>query len=373
MAGVSCGFTAEEYLKRIGYPNPKQSPECNIETLTRIQRLHSTAIPFDNFDFHIPNFPITLDAEGIWKKVTNYRGTYCFQGNYLLTDALRLLGYKASLIPVGSWRNFAHSFVEVPNHCCVVVEVGQKWYLVDVATVDCIDGILEMSVEMDVPQVVSNGIRYKFVLFEEGEFLQEEEFRTRVKTVDSTFFDKRLSFAVVKEDAKRNEDFDPVLPIEKEWVNRFGIKLKLRSGIDYPSLDSKQSLMTYCDFPVSLPREIAKILIDYTVYGDPKSHHHKQWLGIRYSPDGARKYIVAGFRYIEVDRPFSARKVERLEGANTPGADGASNAKIEEEYDSKIRQYLINEIGIDLSEEEKEKLNIRHNYTLTNVEMVWCY
>jgi arylamine N-acetyltransferase len=37
----------------------------------------------------------------VWEKVRHgTRGTYCFEGNFLLEEALRMIGFEAMLIPV---------------------------------------------------------------------------------------------------------------------------------------------------------------------------------------------------------------------------------------------------------------------------------
>lgn len=46
------------------------------------------------------------------------------------------------------YRHVLGSFAPIPSHCNVVVELDGRWYLLDSATVDTIDGILELKIGM---------------------------------------------------------------------------------------------------------------------------------------------------------------------------------------------------------------------------------
>lgn len=92
-------FSADSYLKFIGLNREEISP--SFETLLKLQKLHSTQIPFDNFDFHLENHQISVLPDNVWNKIKDgKRGTFCFEGNFLFAEALKQLGFNATLIPV---------------------------------------------------------------------------------------------------------------------------------------------------------------------------------------------------------------------------------------------------------------------------------
>jgi arylamine N-acetyltransferase len=93
-------FSLDEYLNFLEW-NEEDKRDVSLDTLTKLQRLHSTKIPFDNFDFHLNNQKLSVDPNDVWAKVkTGKRGTYCFEGNYLFLEALKVIGFIGSLIPV---------------------------------------------------------------------------------------------------------------------------------------------------------------------------------------------------------------------------------------------------------------------------------
>jgi hypothetical protein len=53
-----------------------------------------------------------------------------------------------SRLQVCAYRPFAHSFAPLPSHSNVVVLLNDRWHLLDVATVDMIDGFLDVQVGM---------------------------------------------------------------------------------------------------------------------------------------------------------------------------------------------------------------------------------
>jgi hypothetical protein len=371
-------FSLEGYLSRIGYPMPNEKPPCTKETLVAIQRCHHTAIKFDNFDFHIRDTPITLDPNAVWEKVKdNKRGTYCFQGNYLMRHALQEIGFQASLVCVSSYRPFAGSYAELPSHCFVVVDLDNEWLVADAATVDCIDGIVSLSEGLETIQTTNSGVRYKFSLLPHSPFTFAPEVESQARSIDPTILDKNvLSITLIKEDVQRDSNLDPVQPIEPVWVPRFAFKLPLKPGTEYPHPTSTAPPSSLCSFPQSLNPDIAKLILEYAVYRDTRAHHYKQWLLIDYPTDLKSKKIVAGFRYIEVDRPYSARKItwiaEGTANKGKPVGEG-EDAVPQEAVDEAFKEIYarVQELGVSLTEEQLERLNINHNFSLENVEHVW--
>lgn len=371
-------FSLAAYLDRIGF---KGIPEVNLETLAALQRCHSTAIRFDNFDFHIRDTPIHVDPLEVWLKVKdNKRGTYCFQGNYLFLHALKEMGYEAVLVAVASYRPYAKSFVEIPSHCSVLVVLDNAWLLADVGTIDAIDGLISLSANTEEIQTVKNGVRYKMTLLPQSEYQLPPEMRSQIEGIDNSITPKNmLSVALIKEEIKRDANFDPIIPLEREWVPRFAFKLPLKTTeTGNPASDCTEPLSQLCEMPESLNPEVAKLIIDYSIYKDPRAHHHKQWVAMYYLPDGKQKKIVAGFRYIEVERPFSARKVKWCGGGiSNKGkpigeGDGCVPREVVSQALSEVRKHL-EEIGVCLTDEEIAKLAVDHVFTIAGIEMVWPF
>jgi len=380
-------FPIHEYLNHIGWPDPSQPIPLTIDTLTKIQRLHSTSIPFDNFDFHIAGTPMCVDSMIIWNKIKDgTRGTYCFQGNYLLLTALRSLGFSdALLIPVSSWRPRMNSFLSIPTHCSVIVPIENKWILLDAATVDCIDGHLTLSDPLEKPQTVTNGVRYKFSLKEDLPWEYPPEIIEQFLSVDPKFDNRdQITVWLIKEDVKRDDYFNPLEPIQKEWIPRFAFRLPKKTGITGYTLTDITHLPEIAQLPLSLPEKIAETITELTTIKDPKSHHYKQWVGIRYSRDGLQKYLVSGYRFIAVNRPYSSRNISWCGGISLSKnndseipvksdneTNGNDNRAVPEKSTEEVLVHLRNDIGIRLTEEEIKKLKIAHNYYMPNIDHVW--
>jgi len=272
------------------------------------------------------------------------------------------------------------AYTGIPSHCNLVVKAEGLYFLVDAATVDCIDGILQL--KLGYEQSSNNGLRYKMVHYPSDVGLTEEALLD-LAPVDEGVLSQPLStyfpFAVLKEDVVRDKNFDPVLPLQMNWVPRFFGRLPLlQPDVELsPSLIEQKPLFELVRFPTSLPYRAAATLLKYTVYGDPRAHHHKQWVGIRYTADS--KLIVSGFRFIKTKRPYSERHVEwygndanQREHVGDPGDFLVDEGKVEENFE-RVRQRLEEEIGIVLSEEELGRLNKMHNYSVPNVDHVWAF
>jgi len=272
------------------------------------------------------------------------------------------------------------SFVEIPYHCSVIVPLTSPhnmWVLLDVATVDAIDGVLILSDKLGVPQTVTNGMRYKITIPEqEHKFVIPPEVEQEFHKIEPAFLSQKyLTVVLSKEDAKRDENFNIIEPIEFEWINRFALKL--------PVIDQEQNspngllsntaeyLPKVVKFPPTLNPKIALLLVETTTIKDQRSHHFKQWVGIRYSKDGKFKKIVGGFRLIQTARPYSSRNVTWLGGTPNPEENPT-----EEKLGSALQECLSaleKEIGIKLTAEQTAQLKVHHNYTGKNIQHVWAY
>lgn len=377
-------FTVANYLEFLGWEGPAPS-KPSVETLTRLQRLHSTKIPFDNFDMHLENPVLSTNPVDVWPKVRDgRRGTYCFEGNFLFAEALQKIGYQAALIPVCSWRPFALSFAPLPSHCNIVVILDDKWYLIDVATVDMIDGFLDLRV--DTIQRVTNGMRYRLSIIPDEPFVVPETALARVRAINEKSVllsnaNDCISFVVEKEDVVRDSSYNPIEPMKLEWVRRFWFRIP-RSSIALPDQIRNDQLFPLLSFPPQLEYAMAELLVEFTALKDERAHHYKQWVGIRYTPE--EKIMVAGFRVMRIKRPYGPRDVVRFDASecDTTATERPTLSPEEEEILmkenwSKVRAHLESQVGIRLSDELiRDRLRIRHNFApssgKTN-EHVWPY
>eukprot|EP01121_Diplochlamys_sp_Union-15-3_P002417 TRINITY_DN1211_c0_g1_i1.p1 TRINITY_DN1211_c0_g1~~TRINITY_DN1211_c0_g1_i1.p1 ORF type:complete len:374 (-),score=51.08 TRINITY_DN1211_c0_g1_i1:45-1166(-) len=368
-------FTVPEYLSLIGWPDPSEKLSCDLETLVRLHQNHSTSIPFENFDLQVPHLKLSTDPLVVWAKVKDgKRGTYCFEGNSLFLAALRLIGYEAVLIPVHTSRPLAGGFAEIPNHCSVLVSIDGQWIMVDVATIDCLDGVLNLSETLNSIQTMKNGVSYRFAVPSDPvkKYSFSDELTKEMDQVDPSFLSLNcLTVTLLKEDIKRDESFNPIIPLQKTWENRFSFRLPLKDQSNIPeNLEKISKLQDIVYLPKSLHPEIALILTEVTTRRDPKSHHFKQWVGMRYSKDRQWKYIIAGFRYIVTKRPYGERIVKEYKQGFI---DDKVNHEILQKNFVEILKHLTNDIGIKLDSEFLQNLNIEHNFIQRNINHIWAF
>ncbi len=80
------------YFARIGYTGPVAP---TLDVLRAIQMRHVCSIPFENLDVLLGR-GIALDLESVQTKlITNRRGGYCFEQNWLMLHVLRQIGFEA--------------------------------------------------------------------------------------------------------------------------------------------------------------------------------------------------------------------------------------------------------------------------------------
>jgi len=290
-----------------------------------------------------------------------------------------MLGFKdAVLVPVCSWRPRMNSFTALPSHCSVIVPLEGKWIVIDVCTVDCIDGVLDLSVKLNTEQVVNNGVKYKFVIFPDSHYNFTGEIREKLLKVDPEFADSKnyVTVGLIKEEPKRDDDYNIVEPMVMEWLPRFSFNLPRKNGSTEKKDDSAvEYIREIVSLPHSLDHKIGTILMDHTTYSDPRAHHAKQWIGIRYSVDGQSKYLVSGYRFIEVKRPHSNRKLTWCGGqCPTPikSDQVPSDLPVPQNATDEALKHLLHDIGIKRTDDEIQNLKTAHNYYNTNIEHVWA-
>ncbi|MFI6937737.1 arylamine N-acetyltransferase [Streptomyces sp. NPDC050418] len=85
----------EAYLERIAFEGPR---EATLETLGRLQRAHTTSIPFENVHA-VRGLPLPIDLASVQERlVTRRRGGYCFEHVVLFAAALERLGFDFTAV-----------------------------------------------------------------------------------------------------------------------------------------------------------------------------------------------------------------------------------------------------------------------------------
>lgn len=119
----------DAYFARIGYSG---SAAPTLETLRAIQFHHACSIPFENLDVLLKR-GIALDLDSLQQKlVTNRRGGYCFEQNWLLLHVLRDLGFKATPLAARVRFRQPRDFVPPRTHIFVRVDLDGEQWLADV-------------------------------------------------------------------------------------------------------------------------------------------------------------------------------------------------------------------------------------------------
>ena len=113
------------YLERLGYDGV---PSLDLPSLTRLQQLHMTAVPFENLDIALGE-GVALDAgASINKIVAGGRGGWCFEVNGAFAALLEAMGFRVSLLGAAVLLDGPSRVIE---HVALEVELDQP-YLVDV-------------------------------------------------------------------------------------------------------------------------------------------------------------------------------------------------------------------------------------------------
>jgi N-hydroxyarylamine O-acetyltransferase len=117
------------YFNRIGLSGPTPP---TLETLRAIQFHHACSIPFENLDVLLKR-GIALDLDSLQNKlITNRRGGYCFEQNWLLLHVLRDLGFNATPLAARVRFRQPRDFVPPRTHIFVRVDLDGEQWLADV-------------------------------------------------------------------------------------------------------------------------------------------------------------------------------------------------------------------------------------------------
>ncbi|MER5884539.1 arylamine N-acetyltransferase [Streptomyces sp. NPDC001941] len=83
----------DAYLERIGFSGPR---DATLETLGRLQRAHTTSIPFENVHAALGT-PLPTDLASVQERLVHRRrGGYCYEHVVLFAAALERLGFDVT-------------------------------------------------------------------------------------------------------------------------------------------------------------------------------------------------------------------------------------------------------------------------------------
>lgn len=123
-------FDLDAYLARIDLP---ARPTRDLSGLSRMQRAHRMAIPFENLDVILKR-GIAIDSASVFAKlVTARRGGYCFEHNRLFGDALGALGFVHRPLLARVWLGVDMAAGPVPprTHVLSLVEADGGTFVAD--------------------------------------------------------------------------------------------------------------------------------------------------------------------------------------------------------------------------------------------------
>jgi N-hydroxyarylamine O-acetyltransferase len=151
----------DRYFRRIGYFG---SATATRDTLAQLQALHTSTIPFENFD-PLMRRPVALDLPALARKfLDEERGGYCFEQNTLFQAVLRTLGFSVSgLAAVPLWNRPAG--VTIPRtHMVLRVDLPEGPFMVDVG----FGGLTLTSPLQLVPDIAQETTLERFRLVPDG-------------------------------------------------------------------------------------------------------------------------------------------------------------------------------------------------------------
>ncbi|NWI92953.1 ARY2 protein, partial [Pitta sordida] len=119
----------KEYFVRISYRGSHNKPD--LGTMSDIFQHHIQAVPFENLSIHCGE-RIELDLEETYNKIVRKkRGGWCMENNYLLSWALKTLGYDVTLLGAKVYVPEFDAYAEEMDHLLLKVVLDGKSYIVD--------------------------------------------------------------------------------------------------------------------------------------------------------------------------------------------------------------------------------------------------
>lgn len=244
------------YLEWIGFGG---TPSVDLTTLTQLQRLHMTAVPFENL-FITRGIHVTTDAASSIDKIVRLgRGGWCFELNGAFAALLEAVGFRVTLLGAAVLLDGPSRVIE---HLALEVMVDEP-YLVDVGFGESF--IQPLALNRAGPQDGGNAT-YELIGSPEGTTLTRHV--DGVPTPEYRF--KRV--------ALRLDDFTPIsdsmqIDPEKRWRSKpFATRL-LDGGPDR----------------VTVRRDVRKLVRDGVVderalTGDEWEDELIRWFGFPYRP-----------------------------------------------------------------------------------------
>ncbi|NXA34961.1 ARY2 protein, partial [Eudromia elegans] len=119
----------KEYFARISYQGAYDKQD--LDTLTAIFQHHIRAVPFENLSIHCGE-RVELDLEPVYHKIVRKnRGGWCMENNYLLSWALKTLGYDVTLLGANVYVPEEDKYADKMDHLLLKVVLQGKSYIVD--------------------------------------------------------------------------------------------------------------------------------------------------------------------------------------------------------------------------------------------------
>jgi N-hydroxyarylamine O-acetyltransferase len=117
----------EQYLFRIKY---SAAIYPDLATLTALHQAHMRHIPFENLDIHL-GIPIKLSHPALFNKlITEKRGGFCYELNYLFLALLSSIGFNTQLISgqVFNGKSYGPAF----DHLLLLITLDHQQLIADV-------------------------------------------------------------------------------------------------------------------------------------------------------------------------------------------------------------------------------------------------
>jgi N-hydroxyarylamine O-acetyltransferase len=157
MSGES--FDQDAWLDRIGYRGPR---EATLAVLRDLVYAHATAISYESIDVLLDR-PPTLDLVTLQRKmISQRRGGYCFEHNFLFRAGLRSLAFDVTSLQARVVRGLAIDAPRPMLHMVLQVNLAEGPYLADVGfgnVAPTAPLALTPDIEQDTPHEVMRFIR----------------------------------------------------------------------------------------------------------------------------------------------------------------------------------------------------------------------
>ena len=197
---------AVQYFRRIGYQGPLA---VTANTLRGLHRCHMLSVPYENLSVYYKE-EIQLNWEWLFDKVvTQRRGGFCFELNYLFSHLLSYLGFPHSKHASRVWNRKTGLLGPAFDHLFLLVHLGGESWIVDVGLGDSF--IQPLRLVQDVEQEMDSGIY-------------------RIKTDGEKYFLDVKSRAIVGSATKSSTG---KIELDPGWERRFEFHLTPRTIADF--------------------------------------------------------------------------------------------------------------------------------------------